>query len=217
MIVLKYNPKEHKQIINLCVKALKQGKTVVYPTDTSYGLACDATNVKALAKVYRIKEREKGKPMHIIPPSIAYARRISKWSAKIDRLVRKFWPGPLTLVLPLQSKQRGLLRVSAGTSTIGLRIPDNKIAKDLARFLKAPITTTSANPSAHLSGGFDSYSGLDVVKQFSKQQHKPDILIDAGTLAPRKPSTIVKVVGDKVEVLRLGPISQKQIVKIVNL
>ncbi len=217
MIIIKYNLKEHKQIINLCVKALKQGKTVVYPTDTSYGLACDATNPKALTKVYKIKERGGSQPMHVIPPSLAYARKVSKWNISAEKLVKKFWPGPLTLVLPLASKQLGLLKVSAGSGTIGLRIPKHKIAQDLARFLKVPITTASANPSAHLSGGFDSYSGADVVKQFSKQHYKPDILIDAGTLLARKPSTIFKLVGDGMEVLRKGTISEKQIVKIVNL
>ena len=103
--------------------------------------------------------------------------------------------------------------MTAGTRLLGLRYRKNKVALDLSIFLKKPITATSANPSLHLSGGYDSYSATDVLKQFEKQKFKPDIIINAGKLLHRKPSTLVKIDGDKIEILRHGPISERQILK----
>src|SRR6185503_15232761 len=156
MIIIKYNSKKHKEIIKSLAHALKQGKTVVYPTDTSYGLACDATNLRALEKIYAIKERGLNHPIHIIVPSTAYAKRIAVWGSLAARFAEKFWPGALTLVVPLKAKSAFLKKLSAGTGTIGLRMPDQKIALDLAKELGAPITATSANPSG--PRGHDSYS-----------------------------------------------------------
>ncbi len=221
MEVISYNPKYHKQIIKICVAALKEGKTVVYPTDTSYGICCDLTNPKARKKFYQIKERNPKQPVHVIVPSLAYSKTIVKWNAVATKLAKAFWPGPISLVLPLK-KQSGPLPefikiISGGTGSIGLRRPDNKVAADLARQLGKPIPATSANPSAHLSGGYDSYSSTDVIAQFKKQKYKPDIIIDAGQLRKNKPSTMLKInVDNKWEILRPGPITKTQIKKILN-
>lgn len=218
MEVIKYIPARHKQIIAAAVKALREGKTVVYPTDTSYGIACDITSARARARFYKVKERTPQQPVHIIVPSREWAKKIAKWNSSASGLARAFWPGPLSLVLPLKQPPSRLPEylkiISAGTGTVGLRLPDNKVALSLAHALGKPIPATSANPSAHLSGGFDSYSSADVIKQFSKQKHKPDIIIDAGQLPKRKPSTLVKIFGSNMadwEVLRPGPVTKKQI------
>lgn len=215
MEVIVYTPAQHKKIIAQCVAALKQGKTVVYPTDTSYGIACDITNAKARAKFYKIKERTPKQPVHIIVPSKDWSKKIARWNKTASSLAKAFWPGPLTLVLPLkQSTARMpeyLKIIAASTGTIGLRLPNNKIALSLAHILGRPIPATSANPSAHLSKGFDSYSSSDVIAQFSRQKYKPDIIIDAGRLPKRKPSTLVKITGNEWEILRPGPITKKQI------
>lgn len=211
MLILKYTKRYHKEIIHAAVEALRAGKIVAYPTDTSYGLACDPTNKVALTRLYKIKERLKTQPVHIIPPSVAFAKKIVRWNNLSDRLAKKFWPGPLTLVLALVSRQKYLSTLASNGSFIGLRYPDNQLALDLAMSFGKPIPATSANPSAHLSGGRDSYSGRQVFSQFSKQKYKPDIIIDAGTLPHRKPSTFVKINGDRIEILRKGPISERQI------
>lgn len=189
---------------------------MVYPTDTSYGLACDVTSAQALAKIYRIKERGFNKPIHIVVPSVAYAKRIAVWSPVAAELAAAFWPGALTVVLPLKSKQKFLKKLSAGTGTVGLRLPDNRLALDLTKFLNAPISATSANPSAHLSRGVDSYNARDVIKQFGQQKYRPDIMIDAGRLLKRKPSTVVRVADGLVKILRPGPISKKQITRVLK-
>jgi len=207
MVILNHETEFHKQIINFCVQALKQGKAVVYPTDTSYGLAVDATNLKAIGRLYQIKEREAGQPVHIIVPSIAYAKKIAKWDKMAEKLAKKFWPGPLTLVLRLKINDLRLNRLSAGTKFIGLRYPNNRIALDLAKHLKRPITTTSAN----VRSGGDNFDIKNIINQFKDKKHKPDIIINAGKLPKRKSSTFVKVNKDRVQVLREGPIKEKQI------
>lgn len=219
MIIISYQKKNHKQIIQACVNALKNGKVVAYPTDTSYGLAVDAANLEAIRRLYRIKERGFNQPVHVVVPAAAYARKIVLWGKTADKLSKKFWPGPLTIVASIKgqvSRGKTIKLLSANSGYIGLRYPDNRTALDLARYLKRPITTTSANPSSHLSGGFDSYSAEDVIAQFENKKYQPDIVINAGKLPKKKPSTIVKIVDDQIEILRKGPISEKQIKKVLD-
>jgi L-threonylcarbamoyladenylate synthase len=220
MEVLIYTPAAHKKIIARCVQALKQGKTIVYPTDTSYGIACDITNASARARFYKIKERTPKQPVHIIMPSQAWAKKIALWDKNASALAQAFWPGPLSLILPLKQKSSLLPEylkiISAGTGTVGLRLPNNKVALSLAHMLGRPIPATSANPSGHASKGYDSYSSSDVIKQFSRKKYKPDIIIDAGQLPKRKPSTLVKIGGNKWEIIRPGPITKKQIQQKIN-
>jgi L-threonylcarbamoyladenylate synthase len=216
MIILDYSKKNHKEIIKVCVHALRAGKILVYPTDTSYGLACDITNPKALAKFYKIKERSFKKPVHVIAPSLGFAKRITEWDKRAQTLAQKFWPGPLTLVLKIKAEDKHLKLLSAGTGFLGLRMPNNIIAWELAQAFRKPLPATSANPSGEKSSGYDSYSLKDILKQFADKKYKPDIIINAGTLPRRKPSTLVKIDGDKIEILRPGPISKKQILKVVS-
>jgi tRNA A37 threonylcarbamoyladenosine synthetase subunit TsaC/SUA5/YrdC len=95
-------------------------------------------------------------------------------------------------------------------------MPNNKIALDLAATLGEPIPATGANPAGDKSGGYDSYSAKDIVDQFSNKKYKPDIIINAGRLPKRKPSTLVKIEGSGVEILRVGPLSKKQIEKVIQ-
>ncbi|MCX6797528.1 MAG: L-threonylcarbamoyladenylate synthase [Candidatus Doudnabacteria bacterium] len=216
MMIIDYKKKYHKQIIRSCVEALRKGKVVAYPTDTCYGLAVDATNARAIKKLYRVKERSARQPMHIVVPSVIYAKKIVKWNKISSRLAKRFWPGPLTIVLALKAKGQGLKLLSAGTGTLGIRRPKNNIALDLAKYLKKPITTTSANPPNSL-GGHDSYSADDIVEQFKGKKFRPGIIINAGKLPKRKPSALIKVNQDQsIQILRQGPVSETKIRKILN-
>ncbi|HVY67518.1 MAG TPA: L-threonylcarbamoyladenylate synthase [Patescibacteria group bacterium] len=217
MIILAYSKKYHRQIVHACALALKQGLVVAYPTDTSYGLAADAGNPSAIQRLYRIKERQKNKPVHIVVPDLAYAKKIAGWSPAAAKLARAFWPGPLTLVLPLKARGNGGLKLlSAGSGFIGMRQPKNELAMALVRALGRPLTATSANPSARLSGGYDSYSARDIAAQFAGKPHRPDIVIDAGRLPRRRPSTLVRLSASGPEILRPGPVSSKQILNILQ-
>jgi L-threonylcarbamoyladenylate synthase len=225
VIILDYNKKNHKQIIHACVKGLKQGKVIAYPTDTSYGLAVDASNIKAIKKLYRVKGRSFNKAVSVVVPSVGYSKKIVKWGSIASKLAKKFWPllrpngnwyfvgqaGAITLVLPLKIYHQGL-KILSSAGFLGLRMPNNKIALDLAQILKKPITATSAN----VAGLPDCYSAADVIAQFQNKKFKPDIIINAGKLPTRKPSTIVKIGGDSIQVLRKGMISESSLVRVIR-
>jgi len=223
MIIIDYNPKTQKQIIHACALALKKGKLVAYPTDTSYGLACDTTNVAAVNKLYRLKGRNFNKPVHVVVASKKQAATLTRWNNSAEKLSRKFWPGALTLVLPLKTKNRSILRLTSKTGFLGLRMPKNKIARDLAVAFKRPITATSAN----VSGKPDTYHAAEILQQFRRRKTRPDIILNTGILPKRKPSTIVKITPPSppllrggmnavVEILRQGPITKKQIEQVIS-
>src|SRR3989338_4903660 len=112
------------------VKILNSGGSVVYPTDTAYGLAVDATNVKAVQKLYKLKGRNFKKPVHVIPPSRPSLAKLVKLSSAAEALIDNLMPGLLTLVLPLKAKGKSWAMLSATTSTLGIRRPTNTLALD---------------------------------------------------------------------------------------
>lgn len=187
-------------------------------------MAVDATNPEAVAKLYRLKGRHFRKPTHVIIPGEYYhtTEYGSKWLSRIvkvtpdaKKLIRKFWPGPLTIVLPLKAKGKSWKKLSAGTGTLGIRWPKNKIALELVKKFGKPITTTSAN----VSGQPNTYSVEQVKKQFQSSNPpaggKPDFYLDGGKLRKTKPSTVVSMIKDA-KILRVGPITEKQIANALN-
>lgn len=226
------------------IEVLKAGGVVVYPTDTCYGLAVDATNLRAVKKLYQLKRRRFKFPIHVIFPNIAWLKKIVKLNKAALLLMNKFLPGPLTLVLPLNTNSKSFQILSSGTKSLGIRLPNNKIAIDLVGKFGKPITTTSAN----IAGQSDCYSIWDVKKQFklanrrlllppkagSQWTDEPDYYLDGGKLKKTKPSTVVSLInltpspsplkervatrGSKthVKILRKGPISERKIKLILN-
>ena len=171
--------KLNSQYIKLALKYLQAGKAVVYPTDTAYGLGVDATNVKAVKNLFKIKER-KNQPTHIVVADLKMAKQIAEFNPAAEKLFKKFLPGPLTLILELRIKNRESWKLlSAGTGTIGIRMPDHKVALDLVRKLGKPITTPSANPA----GGPAPYSAIDSFRQFSGKKYQPDLYLDVSFAA----------------------------------
>jgi len=160
------------------INQIKQGKIFIYPTDTIYGLGCDATNIQSVNKIKNIKQRDKDKPLSIIAPSIKWIKQnciIPK-----DLNINKYLPGPYTLILKKQ-KPNFLTHVS-NTDSLGIRIPNNNFTKQIQKS-KLPFITTSVN----LSGK----KPLTSIKQLkSKIKNKVDIIIDEGELNG-KPSTLI--------------------------
>ncbi|MEJ0021385.1 MAG: L-threonylcarbamoyladenylate synthase [Candidatus Doudnabacteria bacterium] len=198
--------------INKAVQILKQGGVVVYPTDTAYGLAVDAADLAAVKRLYRLKGRDYNKPIHVIPPTKGWIEKLVKLRPEAKKLIESLMPGPLTLVLPLRAQGRSWDMLSAGTRTLGIRRPKNKLALDLSGCLGKPITTTSAN----VSGKPNCYSVAEVKKQFTGSKLKPDFYLDGGELKRTKPSTVVILSGRHVKILREGPITEKQIDKVLR-
>lgn len=181
------------------VKALLlSGGTIVYPTETAYGLGGCAFSAKAVKAIQCLKARRKSKPLPVICGSRKIAEKIANFSRKADELANKYWPGPVTLVLP--RVRCHALQHGSGEKTIALRISANKTARELSRLINAPIISTSAN----LSGKDECYSVSGVLKQLGK--NKPDLIIDAGRLPKRPPSTIIDCTVEPPKVVRQGEV-----------
>jgi L-threonylcarbamoyladenylate synthase len=195
MLILKPN----KQSIKKAVEFLKEGKVIVYPTETSYALGCDATNDKACKRIFRIKKRSKEKKLPIIVANLKMAKEYAYFNKDALKLAKAFWPGPLTLLL---KKKRKLSRFVGK----GIRVSSNPIARELSKKLGKPIVATSAN----ISGRENCYS----IKEVLKQGIKADLYLDAGKLKKVKPSTIFDV--EKRVIVRKGPVSLKEIMKILR-
>jgi L-threonylcarbamoyladenylate synthase len=182
---------------------LKKGGLIAYPTETFYGLGVRFDARKALEKLYRIKKRSRQKAL----PLIIGERRmleliVSVISRPAEILIKNFWPGPLTLLLPAKPGLSGL--VTAQTGKVAVRIPGESFALELARSLAFPITATSAN----VSGMPPADNAKDVIGYFGDAV---DIIIDCGKAPGGWPSTIVDASREKVLFLRAGAISREKV------
>lgn len=178
-------------------KVIKEGGIVVYPTDTLYGLGASVFKENAVKKVYEIKKRPYHLPLSIIVPSIEKIEEVAIVTELASTLAKNFLPGALTLVL----KKKDIIPDIVAKEKIGVRIPDNDVARKLASI--EPITATSAN----IHGGDEP-----VTIEISKKQlgNKVDMYIDGGKL-PGIPSTIVDVTGEELKIIREGVIQRERL------
>ena len=132
------------KFLNEAKAILEKGGLVVIPTETFYGIACDARSEKAANRLVTIKGREEGKPIPLIAGDKDIVKNsVSYLPVKYQRLANEFWPGALTMVLP--SPVNFPVAITAGTRTVGIRVPGPSFARELARAFRGPITATSAN------------------------------------------------------------------------
>lgn len=187
----------------LALKYLRQGKTIIYPTETFYGLGCDATNSRAVAKIYLIKGRRKQKALPFLLADFKMAKDWLVFSRLALTLAKRYWPGPLSLVLPLTEKGgKNFRRADAGA-----RISSHPFAATLVKKLGQPLISTSANLSAHPA----SRSAAEAIKYFKNRKYRPDLIIDAGRLPKSLGSTFVDLTGAKPIILREGDIKIKNL------
>lgn len=189
--------------LQIAADFIRQGKLVVFPTDTSYGLGANITDLLAVKKIFQLKNRPLDKPIHIVVSSLKMGKDYAYLTNSALKLAHNFLPGPLTLVLNKKDVVSDL--VSGGKDTIGIRMPDNLIALALVERAGVPITATSAN----VSGTPDPYS----IKDALKLGNKVDLYLDMGILQKSLPSTILDLTHDPPEIIREGPISINQILE----
>src|SRR5205823_2493653 len=175
------------------------------PTDTFYGLAADPFNLRAVDRVYEIKSRSRHKPLSLLIENVDQARELAKpLPDEFFALAKKFWPGPLTVIV--RAGSRLPLKVTANTGNVALRVPSAKIPLEVVRAAAIPITATSANLS-----GESECTTADAVKQ--QLGVRIPIIVDGG-ISPREiASTIVDLTDDEARwrVLRVGAIPSEQI------
>lgn len=200
--VIRTSPKKpDSRKIKAAVEILKNGGVVAYPTETCYGLACDATNTRAIRRIYKIKGREAKKPISIIVADLRTMGKYGKIDARIKKLARKFMPGPLSII----TRKTKAIPSILNPDEICFRISSNKIANALAQRLGKPITATSAN----VSGERPIYKVRELISAFSG---KVDMVINAGDLRRTKPSTVVCMKNEP-KLIRKGPISEKRLMR----
>ena len=194
--------KQSEVSISDLVRELKEGKTVVYPTETCYGLGCDATNARAVERVFAIKQRQADKSVLIVVPDREMIREYVRWGPQLETICDRYWPGPLTAVVPLNHV--GILApgVIGPQQTIAFRITSHPLAAAVSRELGRPLVSTSANIAAQDS----PYDIEQVLSMFEHAHVQPDIIIDAGPLPHYLPSTIVRVMDGRINVIRQGEI-----------
>jgi len=202
MIILKVAQKNLKEILEIAVKSIKQGKVLVCPTDTVYGLICDATNKRAIEKVFKIKKRPKEKPIPIFVKDMEMAKRLAKIDKRQEKFLKSVWPGKITVIL--RPKRKFPEGIGKPKKEIGLRVPNYEIINQLLRLCNRPLTGTSAN----ISGEPPSTKIKEVLKQFTlrrgsgQEKYQPDLIIDVGNLKPSKPSTVIDLTTSPPKILR---------------
>ncbi len=178
-----------------------EGGIVIFTTETAYGIAADATDPKAVEKVYKAKHRPYSKGLTTIVDSLETAKKYAEITEKEEKIIEELMPGPLTLVTEKTEKVPENLN-----EDFAFRISPSEVSSELAS--EGPITATSAN----ISGQETSYSVKDISEELLE---KVDHVIDAGKLDPSPTSTIAEVDSDEVVIHREGPIKKQELEKLL--
>ncbi len=190
--------------VRKAAEILRGGGLVAFPTETVYGLGADATNDRAVARIYEAKGRPQFNPLiaHVSDVEAAFA--LAEFSGAAHTLAARFWPGPLTLVLPRKAGCSVSLLASAGLPSIALRVPQHSLALELIRETGRPIVAPSANPSGRISPTTAQHvrDGLG---------NKVDMILDGGPCAVGLESTIVSLLDDTPRLLRAGGLAREKI------
>ena len=198
-----------ERILTKAAEILANGGIIAYPTETFYGLGADATNEKAIEKIFAVKGRDFKNPISlIIGQTDDIYPLVQNVPETAKKLMAAFWPGALTIVFPAADNVSPLL--TAGSGKIGLRVSSHPIAREIVQKLKRPLTATSAN----LTGAPECTLASEVAEQIGD---KIDAIVDLGDTPGTKGSTIIDVTCDPPVILREGAISRKTIEKCINL
>ena len=198
-IQLNLNDKNQiKKVSEIAAGVFKKNGVVVYPTDTLYGLGTNALDEDTVLKIYKIKKRDKNKPLSIIAKDIKMVRKIACVDSKVEKILNKIWPGPITIVL----RKKDILphTLTGNGETVAVRISDNEFVSALMDKIDFPIVATSAN----ISGEENLPDPDKIISKFKSGELKPDLFINTGKVKNPKPSTIVDLTTGVPKILRVG-------------
>ena len=195
--IFKLTKNNSSKIAEECAKIMKIGGVVIYPTETSYGMGCNVSDENAIKRIYRIKKRRFSKPMAVIVSDLEMAKKYVKLNKKALALMKKFMPGPLTIIL----HKKKTIPDTLSRDGIAFRISRNSFARTMSEKLGKAIVSTSANIDEP-----EIYSSKKAILRF---ENKVDAIVDAGKLERNKTSTIYDLVNGKV--LRYGPVKARDI------
>ena len=189
--------------IQKAVQIINEGGIVIFPTDTVYGIGCDPYNQKAVLSLYKIKKREKTKPLPVIGYSKKELEKIAEFNDKAEKIAEMFWPGAITLILKVKDEN---IKKSLGLGKkIAVRVPNNQCALSLLKECKLLVAT-----SANISGT----TSLTDPNDCKRDLNGYDLLIDGGILSDNGESTIVEIDGNKIKIVRSGSVSEEELKKL---
>ncbi len=189
------------EIISKTLAVLKKGGLVVFPSDTVYGLLCDALNEEAVKKLLLFKNRPPGKPISVFVSDFEMMDEYVVVDPDKKKILEKLLPGPFTVVLP--SKGKVIKALESEKGSLGVRIPNYPLILRLVKEYGKPITATSAN----VSGKGPHYTIESLLKTLSdKKKELLSLIVDAGRLPRNKPSTVIDLTGEEIKILRKGDI-----------
>ncbi|MCE9559870.1 MAG: threonylcarbamoyl-AMP synthase, partial [Armatimonadetes bacterium] len=184
-------------------EAIRAGELVAMPTETVYGLACDATNPEAVQRVFQAKGRPNDNPLIVHVPDLSWLPRVTTGESKdAEELARRFWPGPLTLILPKHSSISA--KATAGLETVAVRVPNHPMARLLCEESDRPIAAPSANLFTHLSPTRIEHLSPEI-------RSSCKVILDGGPCKVGIESTILDLTSEPPQILRNGQISRSQI------
>jgi protein-tyrosine phosphatase len=212
------NAQDARDVVHRAVQALAEGKLVAFPTETVYGLAASALNESAVERLLKVKGRQDNHPLALAIKSVDEALDyVPDLSPFCQRMARRCWPGPITLVLEDEHPESLLRQLPAGVQravvphgTVGLRVPAHPLILDVLRLLPGPLVLTSANRS----GEPDAISGQDVVRSLNRDV---DLVLDDGRCQFGQPSSVVQVDARGLHVLRAGVVSEDTLKRLASM
>ena len=204
--VLKVDPvKPDPKIISTAARAIKEGLVIVYPTETVYGIGTNALDPKSVLKIFRIKERPLNKALPIAVSGPKMAEKLAFVTEEARKLVREFWPGPLTIIL--KKKSSVPIEVTGGGENVGLRAPGHAIPLSIMKITGLPLIATSANKH--------NQPNPETVDEALAQIGEVDLVLDAGKVKG-VPSTVIDLTKRPPVIIRDGPIPRTRIEKILK-
>lgn len=203
MTVLNYSAES----VHILTNELKCGRNVCIPTDTIYGIAASANSVSAIQNIFTLKNRSLTKPLALLVNSIDMAKKYFKCNLIIEDLMKKFWPGPLTIIsekTELALRNTAISTATFNNSTIGIRFPQNNLVIKIINLLNAPIFATSINES-----GNPALNDPTDIENFLTQKHQSEIYVlnQENYRHSNMASTVLKVNSNSLEILRNGDLN----------
>ena len=181
-------------------QVIKKGGIAIFPTDTVYGIGCNPYNINAVKKIYEIKSREKIKSLPVLAYSLDIVKEITCIDSFTEKIIKKYWPGPLTLILKLTDKK--LKKSLKLDKKIAVRIPDSKCTLKLLEKCGLLVGT-----SANISGNSSYTNPNECIKNIKNY----DIFLNGGTITSKGESTIIEIENEKIKMIREGALKIKDI------
>ena len=188
--------------IEMASQIISKGGIAIFPTDTVYGIGCNPYDIDAVEKIYNIKSRDYSKPFPVLVYSIQIAQRIAFFDEFTRKIVERFWPGPLTIILKLTDKS---LKKSLNiTEKIAIRVPDHKCTLELLKRCNFLVGT-----SANISGDSSFTNPDECINSIQGY----DVLVDGGDITSKAESTIIEIENEEIKIIREGPLSYEEILR----